>query len=316
MTRHVVVVGHKNPDNDSISAAVSLAYLKNEIEKRAAVAEGRDVEVEYEACCLGPLPPESAWVLEQGNLPAPRLIDHVDPDQEVILVDHNESQQAVDGMREAHVIQVIDHHRIGDFESAGPIELLFHTWGSTATIVSTLYQDNDIEIPEAYARVMLSAILTDTVILKSPTATAVDERQVKFLSELIGVTPREFGLEIFRTRGGEAGIPIEKFVLADSKEFKVAGNTVLIAQHETVDLAAAMERESEARDFIKGVITDKGYDFVLLLVTDILEEGSNFVVEGNHAIVDQVFGIDSSTAVWMPGVLSRKKQVAAPLMNA
>ncbi|MCH4220814.1 MAG: putative manganese-dependent inorganic diphosphatase [Eggerthellaceae bacterium] len=445
MTRPVYIVGHKNPDNDSIASAVAYAYLKNQLAAKEDEADRR----EYVPACLGVLPPESTWVLEQNHIDVPKLIESVAPcvsdamsapvatisedatiadamhtmhdtqasavavvneqgtfvglatmrmagkccvaatsgsedslsgtfssvlvqsiaqmiDAEspqfapnttiddaadtfvhagscmgaivdangickgtisrgdtldaprksVILVDHNEVRQAVDGLNEAEIMEVVDHHRIGDVSTASPIMFTNRPWGSCATIITTLFRCNEVEIPRGIAALLLSAILTDTVILKSPTATDIDHTQVAYLSDLIGVDAREFGLQVFRCRGGEKDMDIAELVGADSKEFSVGDGTVLIAQHETVDLDGALAREDEARAYMRSLVDQKGYDFVLLLMTDILAEGSQFIVEGNHKLVDRVFDIDSSKGVWMPGVLSRKKQVAAPILSA
>ena len=454
MSKPIIVVGHKNPDNDAISAAVAYANLKNKIAEREA-GEGAPAEV-YEPARLGPLPAETAWVLERNGIPEPQLLDHlhprisdvmtpdpisidrgatmleagrelrklnvrslvvteedgsyhglitsraiaeryiaatdaledgqadeaavaadlaasldqkvedlavseavllapddllsesfdelmdsplragvvldragkavgivtrsdlaVAPKRKVILVDHNELRQAVDGVEDAEVVEVIDHHRIADVSTANPIKFLNLPVGSTATIVSLEYEREGVEITPAFAEVMLSAILTDTVILKSPTATPIDEAQVKKLSAIAGLDAVEFGSQLFKCRGGEAEIAIEDFVGADSKEFQVGDATILIAQHETVDLEGAMEREDEARAYMKRLVAEKGYGFALLMVTDILAEGSQFICEGDCRTVNRAFGIDVDVpgGVWMPGVLSRKKQVAAPILE-
>lgn len=310
MAEQIIIVGHKNPDNDAISAAVGLAYFENEVAKR------QGLDVEYKPVRLGPLPAETEWNLKQNNISAPELIDHVEPGQKVILVDHNETVQAVDGLADAEVVGIVDHHRIGDVTTASPIFMTVRPWGSSATVVTTLLRQQGIEIPEGIANVLLSAILTDTVILKSPTATKVDEEQIAYLEKITGKKYVDFGKELFNCRGSEADVSIEQYVGADAKEFEVGGGKVLIAQHETVDIDGAMVREAEAREQMKKLQQENGYGFVLVLVTDILNEGSYFLVEGDHALVDKVFGIDSSKAVWMPGVLSRKKQVAAPILAA
>lgn len=310
MAEQIFVIGHKKPDNDAISAAVGLAFFENELAAR------RGEDVEYKAVRLGPLPPETEWNLQQAGLEAPEFIERVEPGQKIVLVDHNERTQAVDGIDEAEVVGIVDHHRIGDVTTAAPIFMTVRPWGSSATVITMLCRDHAIEIPAGIAQMLLGAILTDTVILKSPTATPVDEQAIAYLEGITGKEHVSFGQELFRCRGGEAEIAIEKYVGADAKEFKVGDSVVLIAQHETVDLPAAMEREEEARAHMRELLEANGYEFVLLLVTDILNEGSNFLVEGDHALVDQVFGIDSSESVWMPSVLSRKKQVAAPILAA
>ena len=304
----IIIVGHKNPDNDAISAAVALAHFENEL----ARIEGADDE--YVPVRLGPLPAETAWNLAENGIAEPELIESVGEGDKVILVDHNELTQAVDGLVDAEVVGIVDHHRIGDVTTAAPIYVTVRPWGSTATVITALYRQYGIEIPKAIANVLLSAILTDTVILKSPTATKVDEEQIAYLEGITGKERISFGQQLFKCRGGEADLAIEQYVGADAKEFQVGDTTVLIAQHETVDIEGAMERETEARDYMRKLKDENNYDFVLVLVTDILAEGSNFLVEGNHELVDRVFGIDSSDTVWMPGVLSRKKQVAAPIL--
>ncbi|WP_165172943.1 putative manganese-dependent inorganic diphosphatase [Adlercreutzia sp. ZJ242] len=452
MSSPVIVVGHRNPDNDSICAAVGYAYLKNELARR----EGRADEVTYLPARLGPLPPESEWVLEANGIPAPRIIPHVHariadvmttnlvtinhdatvleagrllrqnnirslvvtnddgtfrgliatraianryisatdlldegetnsmavaaslieslgqrvrelteenvlvldaegllkdavedlisselregvvidddgfcigivtrsdiatgPRRKVVLVDHNETRQAAPGIEEADVVEIIDHHRIADVMTSNPIQFLNLPVGSTATIVTMEFRKHGVEIPRNIAAVLLSAIMTDTVILKSPTATQVDSDQVAYLAEIIGTDPTEFGLQVFRTRGGEDDMPVKDLVEADSKEFLLGDKTVLIAQHETVDLAAVMSREQEIREHMRSLLEASGYEFVLLMVTDIVAEGSQFICEGNRRVVNRVFGIECTGegGTWMPGILSRKKQVAAKILG-
>jgi manganese-dependent inorganic pyrophosphatase len=314
----IFVVGHKNPDNDAISAAIGFAALKNEIAKRDGTGEV------YEAKRLGPLPAETEWVIKEYGLEEPELIDHIDapagedePKQRVILVDHNEVRQAVDGLENAEIIEIVDHHRIGDVTTNNPITFTNLPVGSTATIVTSKYRHAGITPSKGVAAALLGAIMTDTVILKSPTATDFDRKQVDYLAPIVGVDYVEYGSGLFKKRGGEEGLPIEKFVGADAKEFPFGDKVVYIAQHETVDLEGAMKREDEAREYMRKLIADKGYDFVLLMVTDIINEGSMFVVEGDVAAVEKIFGITCQKGgTWMPGVMSRKKQVAARVLEA
>ncbi|MEG1512966.1 MAG: manganese-dependent inorganic pyrophosphatase [Raoultibacter sp.] len=317
MSESVFVVGHKNPDNDSIASAVAYAYLKNALHSRE-VEEGKQVEeVVYRPVRLGPLPAESAKVLEENGFAEPELIQSVQAGQKIVLVDHNEAQQAVDGLSDADLLGVIDHHRIGSITTNNPIQFINMPWGSTATIVTVMFRLCNVALSKEIGAVLLSAILTDTVITKSPTTTAVDRDQIAYLSDLLGVDATEYGLSIFQCRGCEDEMDIDELVCADSKEFKVGDATVLIAQRETVNLAGVMAREDEMRSHLRSLIADNGYEFALLLVTDIIAEGSQFLVEGNPSIVERVFGITCQPGgTWMPGVLSRKKQVAAPILSA
>ena len=236
--------------------------------------------------------------------------------KQVVLVDHNEASQSVPGLEEAEIIAIIDHHRLADIQTGNPIYVRNEPVGSTNTIIAEMYQDRGLMPSAKLAGMMAAAILSDTVMFKSPTCTQVDVDQVNFLADKLGIDAVEYGMDIFRTRGGEDKMPIAKLVEADSKEFKVNDDvTVLIAQRETVDLPTVMAREAEIRDHMKKLVEDNGYEFALLLVTDILAEGSQFIVEGDPARVNRVFEIECCEGGnWMPGVLSRKKQVAAPIL--
>ena len=242
----------------------------------------------------------------------------VQPHRKVILVDHNEISQAAAGIEEAEVVEIIDHHRIADVSTIYPIKFINMPVGSSATIVTLECQRHGIVPPAPIAAVLLSAVMTDTVVLKSPTATATDEQVVDYLAGLLGVDPLEFGMEVFSFRGGDDDMPIEKLVGADSKEFDLGEGTVLIAQHETTNLDSVMQREGEMRDYMRSLIEARGYVCVLLMVTDIIAEGSQFLCEGNRRIVNRAFDIECTGegGTWMPGVLSRKKQVAARILEA
>ena len=312
MASPILVFGHKNPDNDAICAAIGYAYLKNELARK----NGEDVT--YEACRLGPLPPETEWVLSEQGIEAPRLIERVGEGDKVILVDHNETQQSADGLLDAEILEIVDHHRIGGLVTANPIRFNNMPIGSCAAVVAREFEIQDVELPEGIAAALLSAMLTDTVIMKSPTTTDFDRALIPRIAEYVGLDPVEFGMTIFKCRSNPAEIPVEQIIGADAKEFPLDdGSTVFIAQFETVDLQAVMNREEEIRKAMSKVVADKGYKFMLLLATDILAEGSNFICEGDTELVNRVFNIDvSGKAVWMPGVLSRKKQVAAPILAA
>ncbi len=311
MASPILVFGHKNPDNDALCAAVGYAYLKNEL----ARAEGSGLT--YEACRLGGLPPETAWLLEEQGVEVPRLIESVGEGDRVILVDHNEVQQSADGLLEAEIVEVVDHHRIGGLVTANPIRFNNLPIGSSAAVVAREFEVQGVELPKHIATLLLSAMLTDTVIMKSPTTTDYDRQLTLKIAEYVGVDPVEFGMEVFKCRSNPAEIAVEKMIGADAKEFPLEDGTMFIAQFETVDLQALMAREDEIRAAMRAVVDSKGYRFMLFLATDILAEGSNFICEGETGLVNHAFGIDvEGKAVWMPGVLSRKKQVAAPLLAA
>ncbi len=302
----IYVVGHKNPDNDSIMAAYTYANLKNMT----------DADNEYIPVRLGELPAESAMIFEEYGIDAPALIEQVSEGDVLVLVDHNEMGQAVDGIEDAEVAEIIDHHRIADVSTSAPITFINLPWGSTTSIITKLYEYFGIAPDKQIAACLLSAILTDTVILKSPTATEVDAKHVEKLAQVLGVDPVEFGMKIFKSRGGDDDVSIEDICSRDSKEFNFGGKKCWIAQYETVDLEGLRGRTDDIAAQVAKIQEEGGYDAALMLLTDIIIEGSDFIAAGDTDFIADAFEISFADGpVWMPGVLSRKKQVAAKLID-
>lgn len=310
---NVLVFGHQNPDNDAIMSTVVLSQLLNQLEYQGNT---------YTACCLGPLPAESAKLLEDAGVPAPTLIDAIEPAAEgaepqlVILTDHNEPGQSVAGLENATIFGVVDHHRFGDFTTAAPLHIVALPWGSSCSIVAKLFEVMGVEPTDTQAKLLLSAMMTDTLMLKSPTATAVDAAIAAKLGEQLGVDPVKFGMEVFLTRPS-GSFTAEQMVGNDIKMFEVAGTKLLIGQYETVDKSRALGMIPEIREAMRAYQADKAADGIVLCITDIMEEGSQVLLEGDTATAQKGLQIeDVAEGVWMPGVLSRKKQVAAPILAA
>lgn len=308
---NVLVFGHQNPDNDAIMSTVVLSQLLNQLEYQGNT---------YTACCLGPLPAESAKLLEDAGVPAPTLIDAIEPAAEgaepqlVILTDHNEPGQSVAGLENATVFGVVDHHRFGDFTTAAPLHIVALPWGSSCSIVAKLFEVMGVEPTDTQAKLLLSAMMTDTLMLKSPTATAVDAAIAAKLGEQLGVDPVKFGMEVFLTRPS-GSFTAEQMVGNDIKMFEVAGTKLLIGQYETVDKSRALGMIPEIREAMRAYQAEKAADGIVLCITDIMEEGSQVLLEGDTATAQKGLQIeDVAEGVWMPGVLSRKKQVAAPIL--
>ena len=310
---NVLVFGHQNPDNDAIMSSVVLSQLLNQLEYQGNT---------YTACCLGPLPAESAKLLEDAGVPTPTLIDAIEPAAEgaepqlVILTDHNEPGQSVAGLENATVFGVVDHHRFGDFTTAAPLHIVALPWGSSCSIVAKLFEVMGVEPTDTQAKLLLSAMMTDTLMLKSPTATAVDAAIAAKLGEQLGVDPVKFGMEVFLTRPS-GSFTAEQMVGNDIKMFEVAGTKLLIGQYETVDKSRALGMIPEIREAMRAYQAEKAADGIVLCITDIMEEGSQVLLEGDTATAQKGLQIeDVAEGVWMPGVLSRKKQVAAPILAA
>jgi len=235
----------------------------------------------------------------------------------VILVDHNETAQSAVGIEEAEVMEVVDHHRIGDVQTYGPILFLNIPVGSTATVVAMRYEEMGVPVPRPMAGILLSAVLSDTVLLKSPTTTETDHRIAASLAAAIGVDPLSFGLEMFRARTAGETFSAERAVRADLKEYRAGDTLAAIGQVETVDLAAVMEHAEEIRSVMDALREARRYDLVLLMVTDVVREGSEIIAVGKIRLAERGLGVSlAEGSAWMPGVLSRKKQVAARLVDA
>ena len=308
---NVLVFGHQNPDNDAIMSSVVLSQLLNQLEYQGNT---------YTACCLGPLPAESAKLLEDAGVPAPTLIDAIEPAAEgeeaqlVILTDHNEPGQSVAGLENATIFGVVDHHRFGDFTTAAPLHIVALPWGSSCSIVAKLFEVMGVEPTDTQAKLLLSAMMTDTLMLKSPTATDVDAAIAAKLGEQLGVDPVKFGMEVFLTRPSGSFTAAE-MVGNDIKMFEVAGKKLLIGQYETVDKSRALGMIPEIREAMRAYAAEKAADGIVLCLTDIMEEGSQILLEGDTEAAQKGLEIaDVAEGVWIPGVLSRKKQVAAPIL--
>jgi manganese-dependent inorganic pyrophosphatase len=239
------------------------------------------------------------------------------PRRQVILMDHNETSQSADGVEEASVIEIVDHHRIGDVETAYPISFLNLPLGSTATIVALRYRELEVDPPKAMAGLMLSALLTDTVMLKSPTTTDTDREIAEWLAGEVGVDHVEFGMEMFRARSGGRPFSVEQVVRGDLKEYRVGDTVVAVSQVETVDADEVLAHREETVAYLERMTRERGYGASLLMVTDVVREGSELLVVGKRRIAERAFGVSfESGSAWFDGMLSRKKQVAPRLVES
>jgi manganese-dependent inorganic pyrophosphatase len=215
----VLIFGHKNPDTDTICSAIAYADLKKQL--------GMDVE----PVRLGSVNGETQYALDHFNVEVPRLVENVASEvNSVILVDHNERQQSANDINEVRVLEVIDHHRIANFETSDPLYYRCEPVGCTATILNKMYKENGKEIKKEIAGLMLSAIISDSLLFKSPTCTAEDVAAAKELAEIAGVDAQEFGLEMLKAGADLSDKTIEQLITLDAKEFEMGSSKVEIAQ--------------------------------------------------------------------------------------
>ena len=301
----ILVFGHKNPDTDTICSAIAYAELKNKL--------GNDVK----AVRLGEVNEETKYALNYFKVEKPELVENV-AGKEIILVDHNERTQTADGFEEAKVLELIDHHRISNFNVDEPLYARVEPVGCTATIILKLFKENGLAPSKETAGLMLSAIISDTLLFKSPTCTQCDAKAGKELAEIAGVDLKEYGLEMLKA-GTALGDKSEAELLnMDMKIFEIDGEKIGVAQVNTVNEAEVLERKEKLLAEIDNIIAKEGLKFFMLAITNILTNDSAALVSGNgNDVIEKAFGekVDSNLVI-LKGVVSRKKQIIPPLTKA
>ncbi|KTG09014.1 inorganic pyrophosphatase [Haloprofundus marisrubri] len=305
MSQSTYVIGHQQPDTDTICSAVAYARLK---EKQGADAV---------PARAGELNPETQFVLERWDVDAPSHLEDASGEQ-LILVDHNEHSQTVTGAREAEIMEIIDHHRIGDVETSSPILFRNEPVGSTATILSELFDDAGETPSTRTAGLLLSGLLSDTVVLRSPTTTDRDRVVAEELAEIAGVDYEEYGKELLTHKSKIGEKTPREMILSDFKEFEFGTHELGIGQIETVEPAVVLHQKDAVLEAMDDVATEREYSAFVLLVTDLLEEDTTALVAGDEIETVEA-GLDtafSEQEAFLPGVMSRKKQVVPPLEDA
>lgn len=296
----ILIFGHKNPDTDSICSSLACAYLKKQM--------GMDVK----ACRLGEVRKEAEYALNYFGVDAPEFIEGVKEGDEVILVDHNEYGQSANGLEDATILEMIDHHKLGGIKTDAPLNVRIQTVGCTNTILYQMYRENNIEIPKDIAGLMLSAIMSDTLIYKSPTTTEADKEAVSALEKIAGVNAEDYALEMFKYGTSLDEYSIEDIVNMDFKEFDMEGNKVGIGQVFTLDIDSVLDQKDDFLDYINST----AYDMLVLAITDIINEGSYLIYKGEDDIISNAFDVDGEQGVFAEGVVSRKKQLVPNLTSA
>jgi manganese-dependent inorganic pyrophosphatase len=299
------VVGHKIPDSDSICSAIALSYLKTTLGEATVPAR------------LGKLTPETHFILDKFGFEQPELKTSY-AGEGVYIVDHSDIELAPDDIDEATILGIIDHHKLGDLTTSTPLEIWVRPVGCTNTIIKMMYDFYDVQIPKNIAGAMLCAILSDTVIFKSPTCTTADKKCVEALAEIAGIEDyKSLGMEMFKVKSAVEGTPIRDLVKRDFKDFNMNGNKVGIGQLEVIDLSVFDDIKSELYADIAKLKAEGERHSVFLLLTDIMQEGSELLVASDSdTLAEQAFGVAPVDGkAWLDGVLSRKKQVVPPLQG-
>ena len=299
-----LIFGHRNPDTDSICSALAYADLKTKI--------GADVE----AVRLGSVSAETQFVLDAFTTAAPRLVESVAGEaSQVILVDHNERQQSAIDIDDVTIAEVIDHHRIANFETAGPLYYRAEPVGCTSTIVFKMFKESGVAVSPQIGGLMLSAIISDTLLLKSPTCTPEDVAAAQELAPIAGVDLQTYGMELLKAGASLRDRSIAQLVSTDSKEFPMGGAKVEIAQVTAVDVDDVLSRQDELEAALRDTIAAKGLDLFLFVITDILNNDSVAVALGPRAAaLEAAFGVTlENNRALLTGVVSRKLQIVPAL---
>ncbi|MGQ7452543.1 manganese-dependent inorganic pyrophosphatase [Streptococcus suis] len=304
-----LVFGHQNPDTDAIASSYGWAHLEREV-------FGRDAE----AVALGTPNEETAFALDYFGVTAPRVVESAKAEgvSQVILTDHNEFQQSIADIKEVEVAAVIDHHRVANFETANPLYMRLEPVGSASSIVYRAFKENGVTPSKEVAGLLLSGLISDTLLLKSPTTHATDPQVAAELAEIAGVNLEEYGLALLKAGTNLASKSAEELIDIDAKTFGLNGNDVRVAQVNTVDIAEVLERQAEIEAAMTAASAANGYSDFVLMITDIVNSNSEILALGSN--MDKVeaafnFKLENNHA-FLAGAVSRKKQVVPQLTDA
>ena len=298
------VFGHKSPDSDSITSSLVMANLEKELGNSEA-----------QAYRLGNINKETEFILNYLGIDAPELLESVEDDGNVILVDHNSPSESVDNLENANILKVVDHHKLA-LETSYPLFLRFEPVGCTETILCKLYEENDVKITKEIATLMVSAIISDTLLLKSPTTTEDDKKAVAKLAEIAEIDAEEYGLEMLKAGTDLSSFSIEEILALDAKQIDFKDVKSIVNQVNTASIPDVLEMKDELEAGINKIIEDENLDLFMLLITDIVNSNSQVIALGKNAdLVEKAYGVKlNDNMVLLEGVVSRKKQVV-PIMT-
>ena len=276
MSEEILIFGHKNPDTDSICSAM--------VKERLNIKNGHN---NSKAKRLGAINKETKYVLDYLKLEAPELIESVEEGQKVILVDHNEFSQSVNGIENAKIIGVVDHHRIANFETSEPLYYTARPYGCTCTILYKDFVEKGLEISKEDAILMASAIISDTLLLKSPTTTKHDVKALEELEKIAGIDIKEYGLEMLKAGTDLNEFSEDELINLDAKTIEKNGEKIIIAQVNTISIDDVLKRQEKLEEAINKTIEEKGLSLFVFTITDILNSNSKLIVLGKKASVTE-----------------------------
>ena len=303
-TNQTLVFGHKNPDTDTIMSAMVMANLEREL--------GNDAK----AVRLGNIKKETQYVLDYLKVDAPELATEIADGQSVILVDHNEATQSADNLSNLNVTKVVDHHAL-NFSVSTPIYYRAEPVGCTATVLYKMYKEHDVAISKEIATMMLSAIISDTLLFKSPTCTAEDKAAAEKLAKIAGVDCGIYGTDLLKAGTDLSEYTPEQIINIDSKLFEKDGKKFKIAQINTADLDSVFKDKVYFEAAINNEIKKDNLDLYMFAATDIINSNSKIITLGNDSkVVEKAYGVTlSDNTALLENVVSRKKQMLPKILE-
>ncbi len=299
-----LIFGHKNPDTDSIMSSMVMANLENQLGNEAIPVR------------LGKINKETEYVFNYLQIERPEQISDIEDGQNVILVDHNESTQSANNISNANILKVIDHHTMN---FVAPYQLYYRAEpvGCTATVLYKMYKEYDVEITKTIATLMLSAIISDTLLLKSPTCTKEDKVIAEKLAKIAEVDLEKYGKDLLKAGTDISDFTPEEVINIDSKLFEKGGKKFKIAQINTADIDDVFKNKAYFETAINNEIANENLDLYVFAATDILNSNSKIISLGNDSnIVEKAYGVtlDDHTAM-LENVVSRKKQMLPKILE-
>ena len=298
-----LIFGHKNPDTDTITSSIVMTNLEN--------ALGGDAK----ACRLGNVNKETEYVLNYLGIEAPELVENIEDGTNIILVDHNSPKESVDNLENLNILKVVDHHKIA-LETSYPLYYRAEPVGCTETVMYKLYKENNVEITKEIATLMVSAIISDTLLLKSPTTTEEDKVAVAELSKIAGIDPEVYGLDMLKAGTDLSSFSIDEILHLDAKKIDFKEVKSIVNQVNTASIPSVMEMKAELEARMNEIIEEENLDLFMLLITDIVNSNSQVIALGKNAsLVEKAYGVTlANNTALLEGVVSRKKQVV-PVMT-
>lgn len=301
------IFGHKNPDTDSITSSIVMENLEKKLGNN-----------EVKAYKLGKVNKETEFVLNYFKVAEPETLESIEEKANVILVDHNTFSQSIDGIEKANILKVIDHHCITGFETANPLFYMAEPVGCTETILYGLYKQNNVEIDKIIAGLMLSAIISDTLLFKSPTCTEKDVQVAKELAKIAEIDIETYGMEMLKAGTDLSDFSPEEIINIDSKKMEASGVNMQVSQVNTASIEEVLKDQDKLENAMQAFMKENGINLFVLLITDIVNSNSEAIVLGDRTdIAEKAFDKKvENNRMFLENVVSRKKQVFPVLIEA